>query len=140
MGLFECKVKYQKIDENGKEKKVTEPYILDATSCTDAEAVMYEEMKSFVTGDFSVKQVKESRISEILIDSYGDTIYKAKVIFISLDEEKGIEKKTVTPILIFADNVGMAFKQANDLLSGTMSSYIIEGITDSKFMDYFPAK
>ena len=35
---FECKVSFEKIMENGAQKKVTEPYLVDALSFTEAEA------------------------------------------------------------------------------------------------------
>lgn len=141
MGLFECKVKYQKIDENGKERNVTEPYILDATSCSDAEAVIYQEMEKFITGEFNVQQVKESRINEILMDSAGSIIYKAKVSFIALDEENGIEKRSNSNILVYADNVGEAYNSIVGIIEAdSVSDFEVIGVTDSKFMDYFPAK
>jgi hypothetical protein len=34
---YECKVKYRKIDENGIQKVVTEPYLVDALSFTEVE-------------------------------------------------------------------------------------------------------
>lgn len=35
---FESKIRYKKIMENGKEKTVSEPYLLDALSFTETEA------------------------------------------------------------------------------------------------------
>ena len=37
---FECKIRYEKVMENGMQKKVTEPYLVDALSFTEAEARM----------------------------------------------------------------------------------------------------
>ena len=34
---FECKIRYEKVMENGMNKKVTEPYLVDALSFTEAE-------------------------------------------------------------------------------------------------------
>ena len=33
---FECKIRYEKVMENGMQKKVTEPYLVDALSFTEA--------------------------------------------------------------------------------------------------------
>ena len=41
---FECKIRYEKVMENGMNKKVTEPYLVDALSFTEAEARIIEEM------------------------------------------------------------------------------------------------
>ncbi|MTU94460.1 DUF4494 domain-containing protein, partial [Parabacteroides merdae] len=51
---FECKVSFEKIMENGAQKKVTEPYLVDALSFTEAEARIIEEIRPFVSGEFTV--------------------------------------------------------------------------------------
>ena len=61
---FECKVKYDKMMENGMQKKVTEPYMVDALSFTEAEARIIKEMTPFISGDFSVANIKRANISE----------------------------------------------------------------------------
>ena len=45
---FTCKVKYQKQDDEGRIKNVTEAYLTDALSFTEAEARIYEEMGQFI--------------------------------------------------------------------------------------------
>ena len=54
---FECKVRYDKMMENGVVKKVNEPYLVDALSFTEAEARIIEEQTPFISGDFSVVAV-----------------------------------------------------------------------------------
>lgn len=51
---FECKIRYEKVMENGMNKKVTEPYLVDALSFTEAEARIIEEMTPFINGEFTV--------------------------------------------------------------------------------------
>ena len=55
---FECKVKYEKLTENGQQKAVTEPYLVDALSFTEAEARIIEEMTPFVTGGCKAHQYR----------------------------------------------------------------------------------
>ena len=69
---FECKVKYDKMMENGMQKKVTEPYMVDALSFTEAEARIIKEMTPFISGDFSVANIKRANISELFFDETGD--------------------------------------------------------------------
>lgn len=57
---FECKVRYDKLMENGMQKKVNEPYMVDALSFTEAEARIIEEVTPFISGDFSVSAVKRT--------------------------------------------------------------------------------
>ena len=61
---FECKVKYTKTLESGREQNVTENYLLDAVSFTDAEARITRQMREMVKGEFSITDIKKSRIAE----------------------------------------------------------------------------
>ena len=61
---FECKVSYEKMLENGMQKKVTEPYLVDALSFTEAEARIIEEIRPFITGEFTVTDLSLIHISE----------------------------------------------------------------------------
>ncbi len=93
---FECKVRYEKLDDNGVNKSVTEVHLVDAISHADAENRIIAEMKPFISGDFSVESVKRVKISELFgveDDCDNPRWYKVKVNFVSLDEEKGIEKR-----------------------------------------------
>ena len=58
---FECKIRYEKTMENGMQKKVTEPYLVDALSFTEAEARIIEEMTPFITGEFTVSDIKRAK-------------------------------------------------------------------------------
>ena len=89
---FECKIRYDKMQENGAVKKVTEPYLVDALSFTEAEARIIEEMKPFISGEFSVSAVKRSKIAEIFRDDSADRWYLVKVAFITIDEKTAVEK------------------------------------------------
>ena len=82
---FVCKVKYEKMPENGLQKKVTESYLVDALSFTEAEARIIEEMKPLITGDFVVVDIKRAKISELFFNEAGDRFFKVKLNFITLD-------------------------------------------------------
>ena len=62
---FECKVKYVKIDDDGRERKVSEVYLVDAVSFTDAETRIIQQMETMVRGEFMVDNIKKSNIVEI---------------------------------------------------------------------------
>lgn len=135
--LFQTKVRYSKVLESGKEKKVTENYLLDAVSFSDAEERINKEMEPYISGEFSISGISISRIGEVL-KSEGQVNYKAKVTFITLDEEKGVEKRASTYILVAADNVAEANQFVNESFKDCVSDYEISGITDSGIIDYFP--
>ena len=76
-------------------KKVTEPYLVDALSFTEAEARIIEEMTPFITGEFTVSDIKRANYSELFPseEEAADRWFKCKLIFITLDEKSGAEKK-----------------------------------------------
>jgi len=136
---FECKVRYEKMMENGLNKKVTEPYLVDALSFTEAEARIIEEMTPFMTGEFVVSDIKRAKYSELFpceADS-ADKWFKCKVFFVTLDEKSGAEKKTSTMMLVQASDLANALDQLNKGMSGTMADYVIGAITETPIMDVF---
>ena len=60
---FECKVSYEKIMEDGKQKKVTEPYLVDALSFTEAEARIIEELTPFISGEMATASIRSKSTS-----------------------------------------------------------------------------
>src|SRR5512136_15711 len=93
---FECKVKYQKIDPDGRERQVTDSFLLDAVSFTDAEARITALMQTMVRGEFSVADIKKSKVAEVFPYETGEWWYKATINLTTIDEEAGKEKKLRT--------------------------------------------
>lgn len=136
---FECKIKYVKIDEvSGKEKKVSEPYLIDAMSFTEAEARIHKEMEQMISGEFNVTNINKSNITEIYPNDNGDRWYKAKVAFIDLDENSGKEKKSNNYMLVQASNIKLAYEFLEEKLSDILVPYEIPAISESPIMDIFP--
>ena len=137
---FECKVRYDKMQENGMVKKVNEPYLVDALTFTEAESRIVEEMKPFISGEYSISSEKKTKISEIFFNEGGDRYYQVKVNFITLDENSGVEKKTSTLILVQAADFDSALSNFKEGMKGTMADYEIASITETMLMDVLPAK
>ena len=135
---FECKVRFEKMQENGSVKKVNEPYLVDALSFTEAESRIIEEMKPFISGDFSISAVKKTKISEIFFNEDGDRYYMVKVNFIVIDEKSGAEKKAASFILVQASDLQDALQKFLKGMEGTMSDYEIVSIAETPLMDVFP--
>ena len=138
MNWFECKVSYEKIMENGVQKKITEPYLVDALSFTEAEARIIEEMKPYVSGEFIVADIKRARIAELFFNENGDRYYKFKVFFITLDEMSGAEKKTNAQMLVQASDIKDAIAVLENGMKGTLADYVIASISETQIMDVFP--
>jgi hypothetical protein len=138
MNWFECKISYEKMMENGVQKKVTEPYLVDALSFTEAEARIIEEMKPYISGEFTVTDIKRARLAELFFNENGDRYYRIKVFFISLDEKSGAEKKTAVQMLAQASDLKEAITVLEEGMKGTMSDYTIASISETMIMDVFP--
>ena len=123
---FECKIRYEKLMENGKNKKVTEPYLVDALSFTEAEARIIEEMTPYITGEFTVSDIKRANYSELFTsdEDSADRWFKAKLIFIPLDEKSGAEKKSSTYVLVQAADLRDAIKKLDEGMKGDRKSVV----------------
>ena len=131
---FECKVTFLKTLDNGKEKKVTECYIVNAVSFTDAEAKIIHHVQDVITGLFEVKSIRKYKIAEIVPMGSGDTYFKCKLNFITLDEKSGLEKKTAVNMLVNATTLDDAKFDLVEFMKGTMADYSIEKIEETKIM------
>lgn len=134
---FESKVRYEKTMENGKDKKVVEPYLVDALSFTEAEARTIEEVTPFISGEFSIMAIKRAGYDETFLDD-GDRFFKCRLAFITLDEKTAIEKKTKSNILVQADNLQEAKDKVVEQMKGTMADYTIEMVKETDIMDVYP--
>lgn len=137
---FECKVRYDKMMENGVVKKVTEPYLVDALSFTEDESRIIEEQTPFISGDFSVSAVKRTKISEIFWDDSADKWYLVKVAFVTIDEKTAVEKKTSTLILTAGNDLKGAYDNFMAGMEGTMADFEIQSIAETPLMDVYKAK
>lgn len=135
---FECKVRYDRMQENGSVKKVNEPYIVDALSFTEAESRIIKEMKPYISGEFSISAVKKTKIAEIFYDSAGDKYYMVKYNIITLDEKTGAEKRSAVFTLQQAGDFDTALSNFHGNMKGTISDYEIASITETAVMDVFP--
>ena len=137
---FLCKIRYEKTMENGMNKKVTEPYLVDALSFTEAEARIIEEMTPFISGEFTVEDIKRARYSELFPceEEAADRWFKCKLAYITLDDRSGAEKKTTTNVLVQAATTEDANKKLHEGMKGTMAEYKIESIAETKLVDVFP--
>ena len=140
---FVCKISYEKTMENGMDKKVTEPYLVDALSFTEAEARIIEEMTPCVCGEFTVADVSKANYSELFFaedDLTASYWYKVKLGFITLDEKTGAEKKTYSNVLVQAADFRDAVKRLDAGMRGSMADYIIVSVAETPIMDVYPYK
>ena len=135
---YECKVKYRKTDETGGQKVVTEPYLVDALSYTEAESRINEEMSAYVSEEFKITNIKVANYAEIHPFENADRWFKSRVSLMAYDEESGKERKSNMYLLIQANDVKEAFDNTTHVMSTTMGEYTIPAISESPIMDVFP--
>lgn len=136
---FESAVSYDKIMENGTVKKVTEKNLFDALSFTEVEARTIEELTPYISGEFTVKAVKKTKISEVFWNKDADRFYLVNVAFITIDENTGAEKQTVTQMLVQANDFDGAVSAFKDGMKQTMADWKIISVAETPYMDVYPA-
>lgn len=139
MKLFECGIRYEKTLENGMQKKVTELYIVDALSFTEAESRMIKEMSAYVSGEFDVVSEKITNYSEVVMsdNAEADKWYKVKINYIVTDEKTEKEKKTAVYLLVQAKDIDDARRMTDKHQEGTLMDWECEAVSETKIMDVF---
>ena len=139
---FLCRIRYEKTMEDGLQKKVTEQYVVDALSFTEAEAHIIEEMSQYISGEFEVVEIDRCVFKEIFFsdEETADKWYKAKLKFITIDEKTEIEKKSTVYYLVQAGTFEGARKNIDEVMGGTMIDYVIDTVSETKIMDVFEYK
>ena len=139
---FECKIRYDKTMEDGKIKKVTETYMVDALTFTEAERRFLEEVEPFMSGEYEVAGIKKARIAELMASNDGndDRWFRAKVTFITLDEKTAVEKKTSQTMLVQASDLKSAVTHLEKGMAGTMGDWELTSIAETAILDVFPYK
>ena len=138
---FEAKIQYEKIGtEDAKQKKATDTYLIDAVNFTDAEARAIEVVRPFMSGEFTVSNLKRTKLYEIFDYPTGDRWFKVKVLFVILDPEKGVEKRIPSTMLVQAEDIKQARERLEESMKGTMSDYEVASISDTKILDVIPYK
>lgn len=135
---FECKVRYDKTQETGVVKTVTEPYLIDALSFTEAEERIVKEMEPFIGGVFSVSDIRRKKFAETILNENGDRYYNARLAFITLDEKSGSEKRTAVNMLVQASSLREAMDIVEGEMAQTMVDYQFMAISETAIMDIFP--
>lgn len=139
---FLCKIKYEKTMENGQNKKVTEPYLVDALSHTEAEARIIEEMTPYISGEFTVSGIVPAKYSDLFFadEVAADRWFKCKLAFLTIDEKSGAEKRTMTNVLVQAADLRDAVKKLDEGMKGSMADYLILSVAETPIMDVYPYK
>ena len=134
---FECKVRYEKTQEDGTQKKVTGQYVVDALSFAEAEQRITEEMAAYISGEYEITDVRKAPYKEVFFDDEGDRYFKAKLQFITIDERTEKEKRQNVTYLVQAATFDGAVKNINDVMGTTMIDYEKSNISETRIIDVY---
>ncbi|MFV0484572.1 MAG: DUF4494 domain-containing protein [Bacteroidales bacterium] len=135
---YECKIRYQKIDEDGRERKVSELYLFEAVSYTDAEARVFNFMGQITREEFTILNIKKANYAEIFPYDSGDKWIKAKINIITIDEEKSKEKIISNYYLTLADDIKESINRLEESLEYLLVPFVISQVGISNIMDILP--
>lgn len=134
---FSCKIKYFKPNSEGLSKSVTENYLIDAMSYTEAESRIMMEMEGI--SEFTIQSISKTNINDVVLPGKdGEVWFKAKVTYAVQDEDSEKEKKVTSYILISASSVKDAYERLEDWLRGMTIPYQIPKVEETNFMDVYP--
>ena len=139
---FEVGIRYQKTQEDGSEKSVTEKYAIDALSFTEGESAITEEMAAYISGEFKVKSMQEASYREVFFSDKDDDDcwYKAKLQFILIDEKSNNEKRSNVTYLVQAKSMRSAMANIGEVMNKAMIDYEIIGLSKTNIYDVFEHK
>lgn len=136
---FMCKVKYQKEDEeSGLLKSVTEPYLFDAMSFTEAETRVYEELADSIRGEWLVTSITKTKFIDVFRYDDSDIWHKCKVTYTVADGDSGKEKKVTNLMLVTAHDVKQAYERIYESLNNMLVTFRVPEVTETPIMEVFP--
>ncbi len=136
---FECKISYEKVMEDGLQKKVKESYVVDALSFTEAESRIMEEMSSYISGEFTIENINKATYKEIFFsdEELADRWYRAKLQFITIDEKSEKEKRSNVYYLVQAGTLKGAVANIESVMGTSMIDYVIASVGETQLMDVY---
>ena len=139
---IEVDVRYNKVNDEGFEKPVTERYVVDALSFSEGEASAIKEMQTYVTGDLTVRKMNPAAYGDIFFSDADtdDRWYKAKLKFIYIDENSNKEKFTTNTYLVQGSSLESAVNNVKAVMNGTMIDYVFVSVSETNIIDVFEHK
>lgn len=135
---FSAKVKYQKLDEHGKQVRVNENYLVEAINFTEAETRIFEIMEQYGNDNILVSGITKTNFSEIINYEDGQYWYQAKITWEEFDENSGKLSKVTNYFLVAANDVKQCYERLEDNLDNLAVPFDIRSISLSPILDVFP--
>ena len=140
MSYFIATCKFEKMQENGAVKRVSEKYLCDALSIVEADAVVTENLKPYISGDFFTSKVENSPIAEVMGDKECGRFWLVKVAFITIDEKTAKEKRTTSQILVGAPDFTNAVENFNEGMRGAIADFEVVSVAETPIKEFYQPK
>ena len=137
---YEATVKYRKTSGEGVQKVVSENYLVEGYTFTEAEANIIKEMTAYISEEFRVTNIKLTNYAEVIPSEDGDRWFKSKVTLVSYNEETGKEGKTNIYLLVQANDAKDAYENTAKSMQTTMGDWVIPSVSETKIVEVFEYK
>lgn len=136
--FFLCRVRYDKIAEDGVQRKTTENYVVAADNFADAERKITDETAMYASGEFDVVEIDRAKFGEVVLTDGkdDDKWYKEKIAYLDVDD-RGKEKRTYANYLVQASSLEGARNNMVELQKGSMMDYSIVSVAETTILDVF---
>jgi len=137
--IFEAKVKFDKELDNAEIKTVTESFVVEAMSFTEAEATITQQMIPYVGegNEFTITALNKRSYEDVLPDNIGGFWYHIKVGYENLDEKSGEIKYNFELYLIQALDFKEVVKKTFDYLKDSVTDFKVDAIKETKILDTY---
>lgn len=135
--FYEVGIRYDQTQADGTTKKVTDRYVVDAMSFTEAESRAIQVVSDCIGGDYSIKTENKANYTEAVFSDVKTALkwFKVSVVFITINEKTQKEKRSRQNYLVQGTNIMEALKNTQELFRGTMVDYDIVSVTETKIVD-----
>jgi hypothetical protein len=134
---YNCRVKYQSLDESGQEIKASDDYMLDAYNYTEAETSIHKLMNERLRGSFEVLQITKTNFTDAIGEEDSEKWFRVKIANMITDDQTGKEKQATQYIAIAADDIKQAFDLTRDYMGNRGQSYLVPSISFIKVKEVF---
>ena len=137
---FTAKVRYTKQLEDGTFKRVSEPYLVNALTFTDAETRIYDELGSIIRGEFKITGCNPTNYDDVVTLTDVDYFFEAKVRMNVADMDATKPKMVTKKILVSGADISDAFDNLKEVVDKYVTDIEVIGISKTQIVDIFPFK
>ena len=134
---YKFRVKYPKTMDDGKKKKVSEEYLVDAESFTETEKRANKAATDLIgTRDFDITAISREPVSDIIkgTEQEDNHWYKAVVALVTEDDETGQKKFSPQVMYVNAEDTKEADELLREHMDGSLVDWEIKSIAETKVL------